>query len=73
MKAIIQKHPVTGNVITEGTDKNDRTYGTIMVKSTLLVVNSGGHLTPQSRAAFIPIGADNLEAVRSIIYRKESS
>ena len=38
MKAIIQKHPVTGNVITEGTDKNGKTYGTIMVRSTLLVV-----------------------------------
>ena len=67
MKAIIQKHPVTGNVITEAQDKNDNTYGKIMVKSTELVVNSGGHLTPQNRAAFIPIGADSLEQVRGFL------
>jgi hypothetical protein len=68
MKAIVQQHPKTGEVITLTTSKDGKfKYGKIMVKSTTLTVNASGFFTPQSRAAFITIPEEHLELAKNAI------
>jgi len=67
MKAIVQKHPKTGEVITLAESKSGYKYGKIMVKSTTLTVNASGFFTPQNRTAFISIPEEHLELAKSAI------
>lgn len=67
MKAIIQVNPKTNQVITEGTSEKGNKYGKFMVKETVLTVNDQGFLTPQSRAAFIIIPGEQLEASKQFL------
>ena len=64
-KAIIGKHPKTGLVITELTSEKGNKYGKFMVQSTEMVVQDNGFLGIQSRAAFITVGEDQLEAAKA--------
>lgn len=67
MKAIIVSHPQTGAVVTEGTSKNGNKFGKIMVKEETLSIQSNGFLGKQTRAAFIPIGEDQLEDAKRLL------
>lgn len=67
MKAIIQVNPKTGLVITEGISVSGKKYGKFMVKETSLSVNDAGFLTPQTRAAFIPVSEDQLELAKTTL------
>ena len=64
-KAIIQAHPDSGLVVTEGESKAGNKYGKFVVKETQMVVNEQGFMAAQTRAAFITIGEDQLELAKA--------